>query len=75
MHYDFVEIGTSDFNTILQRENSGIGLSIEPLKVYLDRLPDKVGVTKVNCAISDFDGSVDVYWIDPEDIKKYNLVL
>lgn len=73
MNYHFIEIGTSDFSTIIQQENPGIGLSIEPLKIYLDRLPDKEGVTKVNCAISDIDGVVDVYWIDPEDIAKYNL--
>jgi FkbM family methyltransferase len=73
MHYNFIEIGTSDFFTILQQENPGTGLSIEPLKIYLDRLPDKEGVTKVNCAISDTDGIVDVYWIDPDDINKYNL--
>jgi hypothetical protein len=73
MNYNFIEIGTSDFNTILQQNNPGIGLSIEPLKIYLDNLPDKEGVTKVNCAISDIDGFVDVYWIDPEDINKHNL--
>jgi FkbM family methyltransferase len=73
MHYDFIEIGTSDFFTILQQDNPGVGLSIEPLKIYLDKLPNKEGVTKVNCAISDTDGVVDVYWIDPEDIKKHNL--
>jgi FkbM family methyltransferase len=73
MHYNFIEIGTSDFNTLLQSDNPGIGLSIEPLKIYLDRLPNKEGVTKVNCAISDFDGEVDIYWIDPQDIATYNL--
>lgn len=73
MHYDFIEIGTSDFNTLIQKENPGIGLSVEPLKIYLDALPDKEGVIKVNCAISDFDGVVDVYWIDPQDIKVHNL--
>lgn len=73
MHYDFIEIGTSDFNTIIQKENPGIGLSVEPLKIYLDALPDKESVVKVNCAITDFDGVVDVYWIDPQDIKTYNL--
>lgn len=73
MHYDFIEIGTSDFNTIIQKENPGIGLSVEPLKIYLDALPDKENVIKVNCAISDFDGTVDVYWIDPQDIRTHNL--
>ena len=73
MHYNFIEIGTSDFNTIIEQDNPGIGLSIEPLQIYLDNLPDKEGVTKVNCAISGIDGVTDVYWIDPEDIIKYNL--
>lgn len=73
MHFDFIEIGTSDFNTMLERENPGIGLSVEPLKIYLDALPNKESVIKVNCAISDFDGDVTVYWIDPQDIKSHNL--
>jgi FkbM family methyltransferase len=73
MHYDFIEIGTSDFSTILQEKNIGIGLSIEPLLIYLNNLPDKETVIKVNCAVSDKDGYADVYWIDPGDIKKYNL--
>lgn len=73
MHYNFIEIGTSDFNTLIENQNCGVGLSIEPLKIYLDRLPNRDSVTKVNCAISDKDDLVDIFWIDPEDIKKYNL--
>jgi hypothetical protein len=73
MRYDFIEIGTSDFDTILQESTTEIGLSIEPLKIYLDNLPNKDNVIKVNCAISDKDGMVDVYWIDPKDIENYGL--
>jgi hypothetical protein len=73
MKYDFIEIGTSDFDTLLQECKSEIGLSIEPLKIYLDNLPNKDTVIKVNCAVSDKDGMVDVYWIDPKDIVNYNL--
>jgi len=73
MRYDFIEIGTSDFDTLLQESTNEIGLSIEPLKVYLDNLPDKNNVIKLNCAITDKDGMVDVYWIDPEDIDRYGL--
>ena len=37
MDYDFIEIGTSDFNTCIQTcKDSEIGLSIEPLKIYID---------------------------------------
>lgn len=73
MHYDFVEIGTCDFDTLLENNNFKTGLQIEPLRFYLDRLPDREGVIKVNCAISDKDSIVDVYWIDPKDIEQYQL--
>jgi hypothetical protein len=73
MRYDFIEIGTSDFDTLLETSVTEIGLSIEPLKIYLDNLPDKDTVIKVNCAISDKDGTVDVYWIDPKDIGLHDL--
>lgn len=73
MKYDFVEIGTSDFDTLLQSTDSKIGISVEPLKIYLDKLPDKKNITKLNCAISDKDDIVDIFWIEPEDIIKYNL--
>lgn len=73
MKYDFIEIGTSDFYTCVENANDEIGLSIEPLKVYLDKLPDKKNVTKVNCAISTEDTIVDVFYVDPEDIGRYGL--
>lgn len=73
MNYDFIEIGTSDFDTLLQTTENQIGLSIEPIKFYLDKLPNNPHVIKVNCAISDADGITDIFWVDPEDIKKYDL--
>lgn len=51
---DFVEIGTSNFDTIIQLVDEAdhfVGFSVEPSKHYLNSLPDKTGVTKVNCAI------------------------
>jgi len=73
MKYDFIEIGTSDFETLLQTTKGQIGLSIEPLKLYLDRLPKNSHVIKVNCAISDRNGITDVFWVDPNDIEFYGL--
>ena len=35
MKYDFIEIGTSDFDTLLETTTNKIGISIEPLKYYL----------------------------------------
>ena len=76
MDYDFIEIGTSDFHTCIQSCGpDDYGLSIEPIKLYLDRLPDKKNVTKINCAIS-IDGTAykdKIYWIHPDDIRKHKL--
>ena len=70
---DFIEIGTSDFNTEIQKATGKMGLSVEPIKHYLDSLPDVEGVTKVNAAVSNYDGYINVYSITPEIIKKYDL--
>lgn len=47
MILDFIEIGTSDFDTIIQSNTYKHGLSIEPIKYYIDRLPNKEGVKKL----------------------------
>jgi FkbM family methyltransferase len=74
MHYDFIEIGTSDFRTLIQTcKDNEIGLSVEPIKMYLDNLPDKPNVTKVNCAISNVNSTIEVFYVKPEDIIKHNL--
>ena len=72
MHYEFVEIGTSDFDTEIQKSKVfDRGLSVDPLLVYLNRLPARDGVHRVLGAISDSDGWVDCYYIDESDIVKY----
>jgi len=75
MKYNFIEIGTSNFHTLIENANNEIGISIEPMKKYLDQLPTPNNVIKLNCAIS-FDGSnnpIDFYYIDPDTIKRLNL--
>jgi FkbM family methyltransferase len=73
-HFDFIEIGTSDFNTLIQKAGPAtVGLSVEPLIDYLSRLPEKPRVTKVNAAVSDKSGHMDIYYV-PDDVRKeYNL--
>jgi len=73
MDYDFIEIGTSDFDTLIQNTKNQIGLSIEPIKFYLDNLPNNPHVIKVNCAISNIDGITDVFWVDPKDIEEHGM--
>jgi autotransporter strand-loop-strand O-heptosyltransferase len=73
-HYDFIEIGTSDFDTLIETSNDDtIGISIEPIKHYLDRLPNKKNIIKVNAACSDSNENLKIYYISVEDIQKYNL--
>ena len=73
---DFIEIGTSNFNTITQLIDDAdglVGFAVEPSLHYLNSLPHKTGVTKANRAIvSAADATlggqtVDFYYI-PEEI-------
>jgi autotransporter strand-loop-strand O-heptosyltransferase len=73
-HYDFIEIGTSDFDTLIETSNDKtVGISIEPIKYYINRLPDKQNIIKVQAALSTTDGEVDVYYIDDWKIEENNL--
>lgn len=75
LHLDFLEVGTSDFNTHMETCSPyERGMVIEPLKIYLDNLPDKENVIKVNAALLFGDHkTVPIYYIKPEVIKKHGL--
>lgn len=74
--YDFIEIGTCDFDTLVEHcHDHAVGICVEPIKYYLDRLPNKPHVIKDNVAIS-FDNSesdIDIYHIPVEVLKANNL--
>lgn len=74
--YDFIEIGTCDFDTLAhQCSDSAVGICVEPIPYYLDRVPARPHVTKVNCAIS-FDNSennIDIYYIPAAVLKAQGL--
>jgi mannosyltransferase OCH1-like enzyme len=73
-HYDFIEIGTSDFDTLIETsDDNTVGLSIEPIKYYLDRLPNKKKVRKLQVAVSDIDGEIDIYYIHDDKIQEHSL--
>jgi len=62
MHYDFIEIGTSDFETLIDTaSHDTVGLSIEPIKYYLDKLPNKDNVKKLNYAVLPTDTSEEMH--------------
>lgn len=73
MKYSFVEIGTADFDTLIQSANDEVGLTIEPLRFYLNNLPNKPNVKKINAAISDKEGFLDVFYVPKETIREFRL--
>jgi FkbM family methyltransferase len=78
MKYDYIEIGTSDFDTITETIHNPdtLGLCIEPIKYYLDRVPlDPVakGIKKINIAISDISGAINVFYCSESVMSEYKL--
>lgn len=77
--YSFIEVGTADFETLIQHaDDNTYGLSVEPIRKYLDRLPNKRNVTKVCAAMvteEQFKRSpqIDVYYIEEDIINQHNL--
>jgi len=76
MHYNFIEIGTSNFDTLIEKANdTTVGISIEPIINYINELPNKKNVKKLNVAVSfdDSDSFTNVYYIPKKIIEEYNL--
>ena len=74
MKLTFLEIGTSDFDTCIQTaEPNVVGISVEPVKLYFDRLPSRDGVIRVNAAISANDGHLNVFYVNPDVIEAHKM--
>jgi len=72
--YDWIEIGTSDFETLgLNPFAPERGLLVEPLQQYLDNLPISANIQKINAAVCAEEGTALVHYIPHEIIEKYNL--
>ena len=72
--YDFIEIGTSNFNTLTERASEKTrGLAVEPLWHYLSQLPSKQGVSKDNVAVSSKPGKARVYFIPESQVLKHKI--
>lgn len=70
--YDFIEIGTSNFDTLIQSADDNTkGISVDAVKYYIDTLPDRLNCKKINVAISNINSTLDVYYI-PENIIEQN---
>lgn len=76
--FDFVEIGTSDFETLAQQYPNARGISVEPIKTYLDRLPERENLIKMNLAVVPNEvyaknQFLEVYYVTEDNIRKYEL--
>jgi hypothetical protein len=75
-HFDFIEIGTSGFDTLIQNATDDLlGLSVEPLKHLQDILPNRKNVVKISCAIGDTTGWKDIYYIPNNLLENSNIFL
>jgi FkbM family methyltransferase len=70
---DFIEIGTSDFDTEIEKDDKKVGLSIDAVKLYVDKLKNKENCVKLNLGVSDFDGEITVNYIPEKYMREYNL--
>ena len=75
---EFLEIGTSNFNTLVGSSYPGPGKSVEALKFYQDDLPDRSGVEKVNAAVVSERGllttkNITFYFVHPKNISRFSL--
>jgi hypothetical protein len=76
MRFDFVDIGTCDFNTsadeVVKNDRVKV-LLIEPLNFYLDRLPVHDNILKSNIAIGNQRGVASVFYLEEQTILEHNL--
>ena len=66
----FIEIGTSDFETLLPLAKNGWkGIFVEPVKELLDNIPEIEGCFYENCAVWDTNDTFPFKFYDPEWAK------
>jgi hypothetical protein len=76
MKYDFIEIGTSNFDTLIETaDDTTVGISIEPIGYYLDQLPDRACVKKLEIAVShnNIYEFMSVYYVPERTIRARGL--
>ena len=71
--YDYLEIGTCDWDIFSITKPNLKGIIVEPISIYFNNVPNNKNVIKVNCAISDKNGEDFMYYIPPDKIKEQNI--
>jgi hypothetical protein len=74
MHFQYIDIGTSNFKTSLKYKKIGeLLLLVEPLQFYLNDFPDDSEIIKANYAVSNIDSTTTIFYVHPKNIEKYGL--
>ena len=72
--YDFVEVGTDDFDAEIQEaDDEDVGLFINPFQFYLDRIPHKARCQKYQALVSNRSEQIQVFYINPTKIEEHLL--
>lgn len=72
MKYDYIEIGISDGLNLCQKYPDKLGITIEPLKFYFDKIELSPNNTKINISLSDLVGKVAIFYVDPISFHQEN---
>lgn len=71
---DFIEIGTSNFDTLISKaSDKDFGISVEPISYYLNSLPCKTNILKLHAGISNEEGFAEFYYVPEHLIKELKL--
>lgn len=74
LRFDFLEIGTSDFDSLSHLATDITrGISVEPVRYYLDRLPSWPGVRKICAGVGSCQGDAEVFYIPDHVIQQHSL--
>jgi len=72
--YDYLEIGTCDWDTFSMTKPNLKGIIVEPIDIYINNIPFNKNVIKQKCAISTKNGTDFMYYIPPETIERTGIV-
>ena len=72
--YDYLEIGTCDWDVMSMTNPDLKGIIVEPIEYYLNNIPSNKNVIKQKCAISNENREDYMYYIHPDVIESKNII-
>lgn len=73
MHYTHVEIGVCDYDRLIDQAPPGsVGLSVEPVKEFFDKLPPRQHWMTANVAIAHAPGIMTIWYVPRAEADKIN---